>query len=78
VRTELRAIKKLSRRVRELRLEKKWTQEECAAEAKIATAYLSGLERGVRNPTVKVLARLAEALNQPLAALFEESRNGKR
>lgn len=78
MRTEVRAIKKLSRRVRELRLDRKWTQEQCAAEAQIATAYLSGLERGVRNPTVRVLARLAEALNQPLAALFEESKNGKR
>lgn len=72
MKTETRAIKNLSRRVRELRLVKRLTQEECAARAEIAPAYLSGLERGVRNPTVKVLARLAEALDQPLAALFDE------
>lgn len=72
MKTETRAIKNLSRRVRELRQAKRLTQEECAARAEIATAYLSGLERGVRNPTVKVLARLAEALDQPIAALFDE------
>ena len=52
------------------RLAKRLTQEECAAEADIATAYLSGLERGVRNPTVKVLARLADALGEPIESLF--------
>lgn len=71
MKTERRAIKNLSKRVRELRLSKRMTQEECAARAEIATAYLSGLERGVRNPTVKVLARLAQALDQPLSALFD-------
>ncbi len=78
MKTETRAIKNLARRVRELRFAKNWTQEECAAEAEIATAYLSGLERGVRNPTVKVLARLAEALDQPIAGLFESRRKDSR
>jgi transcriptional regulator with XRE-family HTH domain len=73
VKTETRAIKKLSRRVRELRLKRRWTQEECAEYAQVATAYLSGVERGVRNPTVKVLARLAEAFRVPIGALFDET-----
>ena len=67
-----RAIKRLSKRIRELRQAKRWTQEECAERAEMATAYLSGLERGVRNPTVKVLARLADAFHVPIAALFDE------
>lgn len=71
MKTERRAIKNLSQRVRQLRLSKRMTQEECAARAQIATNYLSGLERGVRNPTVKVLARLAHALDEPIASLFE-------
>jgi transcriptional regulator with XRE-family HTH domain len=73
VKTETRAIKNLAKRVKELRLAKRFTQEECAARAEIATAYLSGLERGVRNPTVKVLARLAKAFEVPICALFEEN-----
>ncbi len=71
MKTERRAIKNLSQRVRQLRQSKRMTQEECAARASIATNYLSGLERGVRNPTVKVLARLAHALDEPIASLFE-------
>jgi transcriptional regulator with XRE-family HTH domain len=64
------AIKALAKTVRRFRLEKGWSQEECAERAKIAPVYLSGVERGVRNPTVKVLARLARAFAVPLRDLF--------
>ena len=37
-------------------------QEECAHRAKVHQTYLSGVERGVRNPTVMVLAKIAKAL----------------
>jgi len=72
VKVETRAIKSLSRRVRQLRLAKRWTQEECAERAAVATAYLSGVERGVRNPTVRVLARLAQAFKVPIGELFRD------
>lgn len=55
-----------------MRLDKDLTQEECAARAGIATVYLSGVERGVRNPTVKVLARLADALEVEISTLFKQ------
>ena len=45
------------------------TQEQCAEKAEMATAYLSGVERGVRNPTVKVLAQLADPFG-----VFEDAR----
>jgi transcriptional regulator with XRE-family HTH domain len=38
------------------------SQEECAHRAKVHQTYLSGVERGIRNPTVLVLGRLARAL----------------
>jgi len=38
------------------------SQEGLAFEAKIHRTYISGVERGVRNPTVTVLAELAAAL----------------
>lgn len=38
------------------------SQEECAYRAKMHQTYLSGVENGVRNPTVLVLGRLAKAL----------------
>jgi transcriptional regulator with XRE-family HTH domain len=70
---EKRAIKNLSKRVLHLRTAKGWTQERCAEEARIATAYLSGVERGVRNPTVKVLARLAAAFGVKIGQLFDNT-----
>jgi transcriptional regulator with XRE-family HTH domain len=45
-----------------LRREKGLSQEELADRAEIHQTYLSGVERGRRNPTVVVLQRIAEAL----------------
>jgi transcriptional regulator with XRE-family HTH domain len=38
------------------------TQEQVALEAKVDLTYMGGIERGRRNPSVLVLARIAEAL----------------
>ena len=38
------------------------SQEAFADHANIARSYVSDIERGVRNPTVEVVARLAKAL----------------
>ncbi|WP_237152081.1 helix-turn-helix domain-containing protein [Oryzibacter oryziterrae] len=46
------------------------SQEELGDKAGIDRTYVSGVERGVRNPTVKVLARLADALGVPPAQLL--------
>jgi transcriptional regulator with XRE-family HTH domain len=52
----------LRERVQRLRHKAGLSQEECAHRAKIHQTYLSGVENGVRNPTVLVLGRLAKAL----------------
>ena len=39
-----------------------WTQEELAERSGLSQQYLSGLERGRRNPTVVTIFELAEAL----------------
>ena len=38
------------------------SQEELAFRANLHRTYVSGVERGVRNPTVVIVGRLAEAL----------------
>ncbi|MDF7774041.1 helix-turn-helix transcriptional regulator [Sphingomonas sp. AOB5] len=38
------------------------TQEQLALDAKIDLTYAGGIERGRRNPSVQVLARIADAL----------------
>ena len=40
-----------------------WSQEELAFESGLHRTYISGIERGARNPTVVILARLAETLH---------------
>lgn len=54
------------KRLRELR---GWSQEELADQAGIHRTYVSGVERGVRNPTVTVLEKLAIALGATLPEL---------
>ena len=48
------------------------TQEELAFEAKIDLTYVGGIERGKRNPSLLVMARIAEALSAPLVKLLSE------
>ena len=38
------------------------SQEEFAHRADLDRTYVSGIERGVRNPTLKIIGRLARAL----------------
>jgi len=52
----------LGRNVRELRKGKGMSQEELALECDMKRSYVSDIERGTRNPSVKALARLAVAL----------------
>lgn len=49
--------------VRRLRIERKLTQEQLAHEAGIDLTYVGGIERGRRNPSVKVLGQIADALD---------------
>lgn len=60
--------------VRRLRERKRLTQEELAFEAEIDLTYLGGIERGRRNPSLMVMARIAHALSIPLSMLVEVSK----
>lgn len=48
--------------VRRWRLDRGFTQEQLAFEAQIDLTYLGGIERGRRNPSLMVMARIAESL----------------
>ena len=61
----------LGMRIRYLREQRKMTLEDLAFDANVNKNYLSDLERGNRNPTVKVLAKIADALNITLEMLFK-------
>jgi len=55
--------------VRRLRLVRGLTQEQLAFEAKIDLTYVGGIERGVRNPSLLVMVRVAAALAVEPSAL---------
>ena len=54
--------KLVGRNVRRIRLKKGLTQEQFAVVSGFSQQYISGLERGRRNPTVVTLYELAKAL----------------
>jgi transcriptional regulator with XRE-family HTH domain len=55
--------------VQKARRERGVSQEELAHLAKIHQTYLSGVERGKRNPSIMVLDRIAAALGVDIADL---------
>lgn len=63
-------------RLRELRRGKGWSQEELAHRADLDRTYVSGVERGVRNPTLDVITRFATTLNVEVADLFPRADGG--
>lgn len=62
--------KRLGANLRRLRKDKGLSQEKFALEHGFDRTYISGIERGERNPTVLVVERLAEALGVELTDLF--------
>lgn len=61
----------LGANVKRLRLAKKLTQEDLALEAKIDLTYAGGIERGTRNPSLLVMARIAAVLGVSPADLLK-------
>ena len=53
---------KVGKNVDRIRREKGLSQEELAFESGLHRTYISGVERGVRNPTIVVLEKIARAL----------------
>ena len=53
-----------------MREERGKSQEELAFDCDLHRTYVSGVERGVRNPTVVVLHKLARGLKVDIAEFF--------
>ena len=63
--------------VRAERERKGLSQEELGFEAELDRTYVSGIERGVRNPTVVTVRRLASALGIAPSRLLRVAEGGK-
>lgn len=64
-------IKRMAKRVKELRAERGWSQVELAARAGINRVYLARIETAKQEPTLGVIEKLAKALKVKPAALLE-------
>ena len=58
-------------RIKQLRLSKGLSQEKLALKAEIDRTYLAGVEQGKRNPSLKSLEKIVEALDISFQDLFE-------
>lgn len=65
------AVAQFGRNVRRIRVELLLSQEEVAFRAGLKRSYLSDLERGTRNPSVRTLGRIAVALDVQPSRLLE-------
>jgi transcriptional regulator with XRE-family HTH domain len=63
--------------VRLAREEKGWSQDRLSEESGLHRTYISGVERGVRNPTIEVVQQLANALDVCIEHLFTELKSKK-
>lgn len=66
------AVAQLARNARAIRVELGLSQEEVAFRAGLKRSYLSDLERGTRNPTVRALGRIAQALEVAPSRLLQD------
>lgn len=66
-----KTTKKLGEKVKRLRKKRGITQEELADLTHISRPYMGYIEQGRRNPSLKVIARLARVLRVPVSELFK-------
>ena len=64
--------KRVGLNLRHFRKKKEVSQEKLAEDCGLHRTYVSGVERGVRNPTMLILAKIAKALDIPPARLLDE------
>ena len=66
-----RVLASLGLNVRKIREASHLTQEKLAERSELDPTYISGIERGIRNPGIKNVARIAKALGIKTSKLVE-------
>ncbi len=69
------AQQKLGKKVRKLRTDAELSQEIVAEMTGLDRTYISGIERGIRNPSLRNIEKLAKALQVSISELTDF--NGK-
>ena len=68
----------LGDRLRNIRFSKGLSQEEVALRAEITTAYYGLVERNRKNPTVKILDKICQALGITLIEVFSQNQTSSK
>ncbi len=58
--------------VREFREFRGWSQDKLSEESGLHRTYISGIERGFRNPTIEIVHKISVALQIQISDLFKE------
>ena len=62
---------KFGKKVKTIRLEKDMSQADLAKLLDVHVTYISGIERGIRNMSLKNIEKLAKALKVPIEELIK-------
>ncbi|MEO0530840.1 MAG: helix-turn-helix transcriptional regulator [Planctomycetota bacterium] len=73
----MKILTEVGRLIRKHRNAKGWSQEELADRAGVHRTFISSIERGVRNPTVTSLHRIASAMGLTVSELMDGLRKGR-
>ena len=63
--------KQFGKKVRTIRLERGLSQGDVGKILKVHRTYISGIERGVRNPSLKVIEKISKTLGVTTKELFD-------
>ncbi len=69
--TEVDINFEFGKRVTYLRKKKGYSQEDLAFRTGLNKNYISDIERGTRNPTLKAVSKIAKGLNMTIEELFK-------
>ncbi|MCA0431026.1 MAG: helix-turn-helix domain-containing protein [Bacteroidetes bacterium] len=64
-------LKQFGKNLRELRIQKGYTQEDLAFESELDLTQIGRIERGVTNTSISIVCKLAKALKINVKQLFE-------
>lgn len=64
------ACKKFGQNIKRVREQKSISQEKLALNAGLDRTYVSGIERGIRNPSLNNITKIAKGLGIPTKDLF--------
>lgn len=65
-------LERFGNRVRKLRKQQGWSQEEFAHQCGLDRTYVGGIERGERNPALRNIERIALSLNVTISQLMKD------